>query len=167
MASVFSRGRSKSASKSKDHKEKDHKEKDLRKGHDKETLFIEHGAGKKTWELKHAKETGGQGEIESSSSLEASGGDQKKKEKKESMRFGRSKGDKKKSTSQAATSPSKIPFPATTPTSPDDLSLRTSTELYQSPEKQCDQQQKLAEAVREPFVALSALLMSTMSCQNL
>lgn len=140
MASVFGRGRSKSASKSKDHKEKDHKEKDLRKVHEKETQFIEHGAGKKTGKDKHAKETGGQGEIESSSSLEASGGDQKKKEKKESKRFGRSK-DKKKSTSQAATS--------TTPTSPDDLSLRTSTELYQSPEKQRDQQQKLAEAVRK------------------
>jgi len=150
MASVFGRVRSKSASKSKDHKEKDHKdkEKDLRKQHVEETQFIEHGAGKKTGKGKHAKETGGQGEIESSSSLEASGGDQKKKEKKESKRFGRSK-DKKKPTSQVATSPSKIPFPATTPTSPDDLSLRTSTELYQSPEKQRDQQQKLAEAVRE------------------
>ena len=146
MASVFGRGRSESASKSKDHKEKD-----LRKGFEKETQFVEHGAGKKTGKGKHAKETvsiGGQGEIESSSSLEASGGDQKKKEKKESKRFGRSK-DKKKHTSQVATSPSKIPFPATTPTSPDDLSLRTSTELYQSPEKQRDQQQKLAEAVRE------------------
>ena len=142
MASVFGRVRSKSASKSKDHKEKDHKdkEKDLRKRHVEETQFIEHGAGKKTGKGKHAKETGGQGEIESSSSLEASGGDQKKKEKKESKRHGRSK-DKKKSTSQVATS--------TTPTSPDDLSLRTSTELYQSPEKQRDQQQKLAEAVRE------------------
>ena len=143
MASMFSRGRSKSASKSKDHKEKD-----LRKGFEKETQFVEHGAGKKTGKDKHAKETGGQGEIESSSSLEASGGDQKKKEKKESWRFGRSK-DKKKHTSQVATSPSKIPFPATTPTSPDDLSLRTSTELYQSPEKQQDQQQMLAEVVRE------------------
>ena len=143
MASVFTRGRSKSASKSKDHKEKD-----LRKGHEKETQFIEHGATKKTGKGKNAKETGGQAEIESSSSLEASGGDQKKKEKKESWRIGRSK-DKKKSASQAATSPSKIPLPATTPTSPDDLSLRTSTELHQSPEKQCDQQQKLAEAVRE------------------
>ena len=146
MASVFGRGRSKSASKSKDHKEKDHKEKDLRKGLEKETEFIEHGGGKKTGKGKHAKEAGGQGEIESSSSLEVSGGDQKKKG---SWRIGKSKGDKKKSTSQAATSPSKIPFPATTPTSPDDLSLRTSTELYQSREKQCDQQQKLAEAVRE------------------
>ena len=148
MASVFSRGRSKSASKSKDHKEKDLKEKDLRKGLEKETQFIEHGGGKKTGKGKHAKEAGGQGEIESSSSLEASGGDQKKKEKKESRRFGKNK-DKKKPTSQAATSPSKIPYPATTPTSPDDLSLRTSTELYQSPEKQRDQQQMLAEAVRE------------------
>ena len=144
MASLLGiRARTKSASKSKDHKEKD-----LRKGHDKETLFIEHGGGKKTGKLKHAKETGGQGEIESSSSLEASGGDQKKKEKKESRRFGKNK-DKKKPTSQAATSPSKIPYPATTPTSPDDLSLRTSTELYQSPEKQRDQQQMLAEVVRE------------------
>ena len=151
MASVFGQGRSKSASKSKDHKEKDHKEKDhkekdLCKRYVEETQFIEHGAGKKTGKGKHVKETGGQGEIESSSSLEASGGDQKKKERKE--RFGRSK-DKKKPTSQAATSPSKIPFPATTPTSPDDLSLRTSTELYQSPEKQRDQQQKLAETVRK------------------
>ena len=143
MASVFGRGRSKSASKSKDHKEKY-----LHKGFEKETQFGEHGYTKKTGKGKHAKETGGQGEIESSSSLEASGGDQKKKEKKESKRIGRSK-DKKKSTSQVATSPSKIPFPATTPTSTDDLSLRTSTELYQSPEKQHDQQQKLAEAVRE------------------
>ena len=81
-------------------------------------------------------------------SLEASGGDHKEKEKKGSWRIGRPE-DKKKPTSQTATSPSKIPFPATTPTSPDDLSLRTSTELYQSPEKQRDQQQKLAEAVRE------------------
>ena len=148
MASLLGiRARTKSGSKSKDHKEND-----LRKGHEKETQFMDHGATKKTGKGKHAKETvsiSGQGEIESSSSLEASGGDQKKKEKKESKRFGRSKGDKKKSTSQAAMSPSKIPFPATTPTSPDDLSLRTSTELYQSPEKQCDQQQKLAEAVRE------------------
>ena len=143
MASMFSRGRSKSASKSKDHKEKD-----LRKRHEEETQFVEHGAGKKTGKGKHAKETGGQGEIESSSSLEASGGDQKKKEKKESWRIGSSK-DKKKSTSQAATSPSKMPFPATTPTLPDDLSLRTSTESYQSPEKQRDQQQKLAETVRK------------------
>ena len=146
MASLLGiRTRAKSGSKSKDHKEND-----LRKGHEKETQFTD--ATKKTGKGKHAKETvsiSGQGEIESSSSLEASGGDQKKKEKKESKRFGRSKGDKKKSTSQAATSPSKIPFPATTPTSPDDLSLRTSTELYQSPEKQRDQQQKLAEAVRE------------------
>lgn len=143
MASRFGRGRTKSASKSKDHKEND-----LRKGLEKETQFVEHGAGKKTGKGKHLKETGGQGEIESSSSLEASGGDQKKKERKESKRFGIFK-DKKKPTSQVATSPSKIPFPATTPTSPDDLSLRTSTELYQSPEKQRDQQQKLAEAVRE------------------
>ena len=146
MASVFGRGRSKSASSSKDHKENN-----LRKGHEKETQFMDHGATKKTGKGKHAKETvsiSGQGEIESSSSLEASGGDQKKKEKKESWRIGRSK-DKKKPTSQAATSPSKIPYPATTPTSPDDLSLRTSTELYQSPEKQRDQQQMLAEAVRE------------------
>ena len=136
MASFLGiRARTKSGSKSKDHKEND-----LRKGHEKETQFVEHGAGKKTGKGKHAKETGGQGEIESSSSLEASGGDQKKKEKKESKRLGRSK-DKKKPTSQVATS--------TTPTSPDDLSLRTSTELYQSPEKQRDQQQKLAEAVRE------------------
>ena len=74
-------------------------------------------------------------------------GIRRKRREKESKRFGIFK-DKKKPTSQVATSPSEIPFPATTPTSPDDLSPRTSTELYQS-EKQRDHQQKLAEAVRE------------------
>ena len=133
-----------------DSKSKDHKEKDLRKGHEKETQFIEHGAAKKTGQGKHAKETvsvGGQDGIELSSGLEASAGDHKKKEKKESRRFsfGKPKGPKKKP-SQAATSPSKKPS-ATTPSSPGDPTMRTSPELYQSLERQRDQQ-KLAEAVR-------------------
>ena len=150
MATRFGRTRSKSASKSKDQKEKD-----LRKGpekeKEKETQFIEHGAAKKTGQGKHTKETlsvGGQDGMELSSSLEASTGDHKKKEKKESRRFslGKSKGPKKKPPDQAATSPSKKPS-ATTPSSPGDPTMSTSAELYQSPERQRDQQ-KLAEAVR-------------------
>ena len=146
MASMFSR--SKSASKGKDQKGKD-----LRKEHgkEKETQFMEQGATKKTGQGKHAKETvsiGGQEGIELSSGLEASAGDHKKKEKKESRRFslGKPKGSKKKPPDQAATSPSKKPS-ASTPSSPGDPTVRTSAELYQSPEKQHDQQ-KLAEAVR-------------------
>lgn len=141
MASVFGRGRSKSASKNKDQKEKD-----LRKGHEKETQFIEQGATKKAGQGKHAKETvsiGGQDGIELSSGLEAS--DHKKKEKKErGFSFGKSKGPKRKPPDQAATSPSKKPS-ATIPSSPGDPTMRTSA---QSPERQRDQQ-KLAEAVRQ------------------
>ena len=111
MASVFGRGRSKSASKSKDQKEKD-----LRKGPEKETQFIEQGAIKKAGQGKHAKETvsvSGQDGIELSSGLEASAGDHKKKEKKErGFSFGKSKGPKKKPPDQAATSPSKKPSAA-------------------------------------------------------
>ena len=155
MATRFGRTRSKSASKSKDQKEKD-----LRKGpeKEKETQFIEHGAAKKTGQGKHAKETvsiGGQDGIELSSSLEASAGDHKRKEKKESLRrfsLGKPKGSKKKPY-QAATSPSKKPS-ATTPSSPGDPTMRTPAELYQSPEKQRDQQ-KLAEAVRHHQLYLS------------
>ena len=150
MASVFGIGKGKSASKSKDHKGKD-----LRKGHEKETQFIEHGAAKKTGRSTHAKETvsiGGQDGIEFSSSLEASVGDHKKKEKKDSRRFslGKSKGQKKKPPDQAATSPSKKPS-ATTPSSPGDPTMSTSA---QSPERQRDQQ-KLAEAVRHHQLYLS------------
>ena len=153
MASVFGLGKGKSASKSKDHKGKD-----LRKGHEKETQFMEQGATKKTGQGKHAKETvsvGGQDGIELSSGLEASAGDHKKKEKKESRRFsiGKPKGSKKKPPDQAATSPSKKPS-ATTPSSPGDPTMSTSAELYQSPENQRDQQ-KLAEAVRHHQLYLS------------
>ena len=139
-------------------KSKDHKEKDLRKRHEKETQFIEHGATKKTGQGKHAKETvsiGGQDGIELSSGLEASAGDHKKKEKKESRRFsfGKPKGPKKKPPDQAASSTSNKPS-ATTPSSPGDPTISTSAELYQSPEKQRDQQ-KLAEAVRHHQLDLS------------
>ena len=145
MATRFGRTRSKSASKSKDQKEKD-----LRKGPEKEreTQFIEQGATKKTGQGKHAKETvsiGGQDGIELSSGLEASAGDHKRKEKKESriLSLVKPKGTKKKPPDQAATSPSKKP----SATTPGDPTMRTSPELYQSPEKQRDQQ-KLAEVVR-------------------
>ena len=115
-----------------------------------ETQFIEQGATKKAGQGKHVKETvsiGGQDGIELSSGLEASAGDHKKKEKKErGFSFGKSKGPKKKPPYQAATSPSKKPS-ATTPSSPGDPTMSTSAELYQSPERQRDQQ-KLAEAVR-------------------
>ena len=133
-------------------KSKDRKQKDLRKGpeKEKETQFMEQGATKKTGQGKQAKETvsvGGQDGVEFSSSLEASVGDHKKKEKKESRRFSIGKPfSRKKPPDQAAKSPSKKPS-ATTPSSPGDPTVRTSAELYQSPEKQHDQQ-KLAEAVR-------------------
>ena len=154
MASVLARVRDKSTSKNKDQKEKD-----LRTGHEKEkeTQFMEQGATKRTGQSTHAKETlsvGGQDGIEFSSSLEASAGDHKKKEKKESRRFSLGKPfSRKKPPDQAATSPKKKPS-AATPSSPGDPTMRTPAELYQSPEKQRDQQ-KLAEAVRHHQLYLS------------
>lgn len=159
-------------------KSKKPNEKDLRKAHEKETKFTEHGAAaKKSGQSTLPEETvppGRQAWTESSSGAEASASDHKQEEKKGFRKFSLSKSrrtDKNKPPTHVATSPPKkqskhpVQSIANSPVSPDDANLRTSP-TYHSPEGQHDELKELPEMVKYHFPGSVHLASQTLFCSS-